>query len=1336
MWRSIVEKVPFTTTMPPTVGEIGARLQDAAAADLEVLKRSAKWPRTNVSLMLEVKGQPEPVLANLLGQSLGIMDDLVIVAPPGTGKSSALFQLAEACVIAKSSTPLVVSLSDWSTDRLTLIEAILRRPAFSGFTEENLRAVAYQPGVVFMFDSWNELGGEARRRARTEIQRLRAELPAATFIATTRSETSDLPFAGLMLTVLELNEQQQIDIAREIKGDEGVRLIDEAWRTPGVRQLVTTPLYLTALLSLPNGALFPRTKEEVLRRFVEAHERQAEHAESLRLVTHGLHDVFLSDLAVTATRAANTSIKDSSARRSISQTDNFLVADGQLTIEPQPINVLDALVSHHLLVRAGESVSYRFHHQQFQEWYASRYVERITLESISNAGAFQTLKAEVLNGVPWEEPTLFAVERLARGDAAQQKACGVAILTALHVDPILAAEMIFRSTAAVWESISEGVQQFVHRWHAPSKCDRAVRFMITSGRAEFRDLVWPLVTHQDDQISLSALRAARRFRPSVLGADAEHDILALPLKARETIVSEIAHRSGMDGLDLAARIAKIDPDPELKAAAVEAMSFRRADRHVADVLSTANDETFDLIYQKRYIEDIDDQLFQGQLASARARAEKEASDYDRLHAAVYARDGKDHSAELTELIATIGIERKQDAEVRLLYEASEKNTKEVAHGLLKRLRDGRDLFYGADDLLAASGIVIEDDALVEKVLSSQERIDSQADAAASVLGPISVGKLIDAMLAVHAEMKNLGKHEERLSDRYHGLRGRIAHVPGASLVAAIHTRGTAVNIEDIGEFAGLLCRDFQDGDRSRPFPNETHSVVEQMCQQWGARLIASGDETTRHQLSAVAKLIGHFPSVALLPMLKQLLDDELRRYRAFRKQAETEGWHGKAKDEAQRIYTNDYQVAFNAIKAPETTALMIRCLPDEHFGKSAAHVLKLQWILVNEPQIERSFLARADFSRVTELREMRISQPNLTCNEAEAIFACIVPLIAEGATEAQNKHAVKLGIEGLRLPHGQRQDTIKALLSIAPQGARSNLVLSLILSGETIPLEIVQSGIADVLEDARTNTWILHEGWQLKSWLLLLPFTDHPAQLADVITSLPPQQREPRFLEEMVRATQHVQSSEIEESLFKIAENNREFYRNHAWRHVILHRGTLTSAQRYLELVIEEKIDTSDYWQTSREIAELLSAHSELRRYAYDLLKQDTLPKAELLARAVAEGNDPEGLLLLVELENKLRKPLISWRTIQGAVTEHVPSEHWRGAFEVLPIAATELRQRLLAMTTDGGPHDSAARVLREIDRIRDENGAPEDEPRHPDLASGKPWPILVPDPDTDLDNN
>jgi hypothetical protein len=63
-----------------------------------------------------------------------------------------------------------------------------------------------------------------------------------------------------------------------------------------------------------------------------------------------------------------------------------------------------------------------------------------------------------------------------------------------------------------------------------------------------------------------------------------------------------------------------------------------------------------------------------------------------------------------------------------------------------------------------------------------------------------------------------------------------------------------------------------------------------------------------------------------------------------------------------------------------------------------------------------------------------------------------------------------------------------------------------------------------------------------------------------------------------------------------------------------------------------------------------------------------------------------------------------------------------------VPVYAGRLRQKLLALTTDGGPADAAARLLRQIDWIRDEYGMPDAECRHPDLASGKPWPIMQTD--------
>ena len=380
------------------------------------------------------------------------------------------------------------------------------------------------------------------------------------------------------------------------------------------------------------------------------------------------------------------------------------------------------------------------------------------------------------------------------------------------------------------------------------------------------------------------------------------------------------------------------------------------------------------------------------------------------------------------------------------------------------------MFYGADNILAASGIFVEDDALLEMVLSPQERMDSRVEAAASVLGPVSVGKLIDAKTALLTEIKTLGKYEKSLTDRYHGLRHRIAHAPGASLVAALQERAEAASNEDIRELAELLCRRDETGDdRARPFPQADYAAVAQMAEQWGERLIASGDDATRGQLSAVADLIGYFPSVALLPMLKRLLDDELRRFRSFRQRAEEERWQGNAANEARTIYTNRYQCAFTEIKAPETTALMVSYLPDEHFGEIAALVLKVQWVLANEPKDDRRFLGSVDFSRVEEMRAVRARRATLTCDEAEAIFEAIAPFIAEGATEAQKKHAIKLAIQAVRLPHGERADTINALLSIAPQAARARLVLNLILSGEAIAFSVVQAGINDVFEDAKNS---------------------------------------------------------------------------------------------------------------------------------------------------------------------------------------------------------------------------------------------------------------------------
>ncbi|WP_425079102.1 NACHT domain-containing protein [Ruegeria denitrificans] len=865
MWRSVFDKVAFGPSMPPTTAENSDRLQKAAANDLAVFRRTPKWPGTSVSLTLtlKVKHLGEALSTRALANAVTTLDDLILVAAPGMGKTTTLFQVAEELLEFGNGTPLIVSLGDWATEGEALLASILKRPTFNGISEQDFRTVATKPGVVLLLDGWNELDVAARERARVQITTLKAELPELGLIISTRKQALDIPFSGTRVDLLPLEDDQQMEIAHSMRGGAGAQLVDQAWRTAGVRDLVTIPLYLTALLSLPEGAPFPTTKEEVLRRFIAAHEQEARRAAALHVVALGFQQDYLDDLAVFATTTGNTAITDSNARKSVANTARVLVDDGQITISTQPGTLLDTLVNNHVLMRSGDTPGYLFQHQQFQEWYASHYVERLMLQAVSDPAVREKLKVDVLDQRPWEEAVLFAVERSARGDTVQKAACSATILAASEVDPVLAGEMIFRASEEVWVPISTDMRNLAEQWHAPGKVDRAVRFMIASGRPEFSDLVWPLVTHADDQVHLQALRAAKHFRPSVLGNDAPTRIASLPSEIRKHVLHEIAANSGNDGLDLATAIARSDSDPEVKATVVDALSFRRADRHVADLLKEAGEATYDILAQKGYLDHIAVDAVQQELQRARERRSTAGiSLVERLRLLVYSPGGDECDADGAEIVAEMEFNRKRDGDRCLLYEVRNRYPQALAVGLLRRVRERRELIYGADNILAAAGFVLEDDELLGIALEETNRHDDHAEAASSVLGPIAVGRLIDAYLTASKVVRDAnGKYNQAAGDRYHGLRARIGHTPGASLVAAVQVRAVNANNEDIVQLAELFSRGtYGDEDRARPFNEEGLTAIGVLAREWAERMLAAGDEK-RLRIATIATMMSHAPSV-------------------------------------------------------------------------------------------------------------------------------------------------------------------------------------------------------------------------------------------------------------------------------------------------------------------------------------------------------------------------------------------------------------------------------------------------------------------------------------------
>ena len=299
------------------VHSVGVRLRAASGTDIAAFRAARGRPARTLSLTLRLGiAQPPMRLSMALRGLMALAEPVSIVAPGGMGKSTTVVQLAECMLAEDGPVPLLVPLGEWSDREDDFFDFILRRNAFGAFRRQHLMQLAYYGRLVLLLDGWNELTPQARLRATHDLKALQRDYPLLGLAISTRLPAP--PVAGPTIAIEPLSLDQQLELARAVRDQEGENLVDRAWRTRGIRELVGIPLYLSALLTLPSGADFPETKEAVLRMFVQQNESAPDKIEVLERDTLGQHTTMLVGLAVEANRAANTVISDSNANRTIS----------------------------------------------------------------------------------------------------------------------------------------------------------------------------------------------------------------------------------------------------------------------------------------------------------------------------------------------------------------------------------------------------------------------------------------------------------------------------------------------------------------------------------------------------------------------------------------------------------------------------------------------------------------------------------------------------------------------------------------------------------------------------------------------------------------------------------------------------------------------------------------------------------------------------------------------------------------------------------------------------------------------------------------------------------
>ena len=375
------------------------------------------------------------------------------------------------------------------------------------------------------------------------------------------------------------------------------------------------------------------------------------------------------------------------------------------------------------------------------------------------------------------------------------------------------------------------------------------------------------------------------------------------------------------------------------------------------------------------------------------------------------------------------------------------------------------------------------------------------------------------------------------------------------------------------------------------------------------------------------------------------------------------------------------------------------------------------------------------------MRSRRLARGNQgsggdTSGFAEAIIAVINNFIKPGSSDDDHSHALQLAVVGFSMPYGDKTATISTLLHLPqPLRVKQALLAVLAAAGEIIQAEMVLDGVKALAEEAKSKQWYFTDQnwWEWEGWLELLPFSDRPGATLDALDLIEPIRRHPWHLRRLLSALGYAPGSDAEEVLALLQRRDPTFFNEHDWLAALEKRGTASSARLLLDLICEGAAvqpGGRDAWSLSRRLAGAMFAHPDIRAEVYSRCEHFTAGQGkEILEHAIAQVADADGVSTLV------RSYAVQGRTFDGTVhsaIEHValgekPSVNWAGAKEVVSVPLTELRKRLFAMVKqDTAETGLAAACLTAIDKLRDDYGPAESEPRHPDIDSGRPWPLAI----------
>lgn len=1291
-----------------------------------------------------------------IDQALSQSRRIVLEGPAGRGKTTTLIQIAQRARTA--GTPFIVELPAWTSSRRGILEYLAGMPAFQaeGLTASDLARVQQAEPFLLLLNGWNEIAESNSEQANHALRELERDFPSAGIIVATRSHHLTPPLPGaLRLRLMRLRRVQRAAYLAARLGAKGAELRARIDADSSLDELTLTPFILSEVaLLFEAGTEIPSTKIGVLAQVLRLQEERDEHRNALQAAPiFGRQTDYLRTLATELTRRGTVVLPEADGRTVVANVARGLADSGQIGLVGAPA-VLATLTAHHVVERVDyPQTAFQFEHQQLQEYYATLDIRARLLDLLDDVrDATGRFTADYVNDPAWAEPLrmiagMFAMQS---GDGETEKrncrAGGKLVEMALAVDPVFAGELAQLCGAAVWNEVRGAVGERFRSVYAIRDCNYrqyALAAMLATGADDFRDVIVPLLSGQDRQMRLRTYRLWPDFQVSSFGPNWREQVRTWSEEARADFVSKV-HFRRVDG-ELATFAAE-DDSIGVKKAAVSRLMWTGSDDALIRVLESMDAQTFE-DFARMNSGRMPAALRPKTVAAMRKFIESTTDHLARLRTALdlieFGEGGLD--GVVKDAMVSLPGGDPRDPEAHYIQPALEYLRKGdpawVSEWVAIQIADG--VLYEHEYWLPF--VTVIPDGLVEKYL---QRLETEDLKNASLEGMIAVitsradakraarvlAKLREMRRKMDAEPGVLHEFEWQIVNQLEAVFRRFPDDVAAAGVLSSVTSGDPLDIKVATDLLSRVAR--SDVEPLRIAADDLTASLRAYLKS-SVEVVLRQDDFNGKEKANLASSIAQIGVPEDLADLVTLIRADIQRMRRGQA-ARAAGDHSPLGNGGSMSYARWHIAAVMHLDSAGADQALIDLLPEPEYLSDAAAAMARDFI----PKPERSFERTFCYDLMWAAREGRTPPPPGDDHRRTRFSAALSAEIKRLRGQLQNGKPVA----GLK-------ELAKALAAVDARGSAAEIVdviatpgewdqhtcleaaERLLIAGVVLPWTTASVLVDSVLE--RIGKWMQDSDRHLLCRILVIcPFVDDPAAgIAKVRDALG---RRPLWgyeLRELVTALGESRSDAAIDLLYELACDANTFEQCEDDLINALAALDTPRARELLMGFVDPNIRGIALTRRPNgkdvlvaRLTDLARKRPEVAALLRELCERD-LPdfNRHVLSKVMDWLGTPEALaanLSLIDDAKSSPVPQGIWDQLKAAFVERRPYGQSPNVFTEHARASNELRARLFRMAIeDEKRRKSAFMLLGHIEEWRLEQGRPTGEPRHPDLASGEPWP-------------